>query len=130
MGRKKDWKEVERRGPGRKAKKQPVPELPSHLKAKRGEEPLKAKKRLGGRIKQRARMRVLKVATKALEVEQKKRRKVKKTERRKKGRKQKHGGSDGETSEGELSEFDHTNVTTVCTLDGWESCHTVWFIAL
>ena len=68
MGRKKDLKELGKRGPGRKAKKQPQPPvLPGTEKEERL---LKVKKGVGGRIKQRARRRVTKLAAMALEREQ------------------------------------------------------------
>lgn len=69
MGRKKDWKELGKRGPGRKARKQQPPELPAHLREK-DEAPLGVKK-LGGRIKQRARRRAVREAVKAMETERK-----------------------------------------------------------
>ncbi len=73
MGRKKDWKELGTRGPGRKARKQQAPVLPPHLKE---EEPALGVKRVGGRIKQRGKKRALKEAVRAMEAERKK--KVKK----------------------------------------------------
>ena len=69
MGRKKDWSELGKRGPGRKAKKQQAPELPSHLVEK--EEVLGVRKKLGGRIKQRRRKRALREAVRATELERK-----------------------------------------------------------
>ena len=75
MGRKKDLKELGKRGPGRKAKKQPAPEILAHLKPD-AESGLKVKKSLGGRIKQRARKRAVKLAAKAIEMEQKKKKTV------------------------------------------------------
>lgn len=69
MGRKKDVKELSKRGPGRKAKKQQPPELPVGLKG--AEASLKTTKVTGGRIKQRVRRRAAKAAMRAFEIEQK-----------------------------------------------------------
>ena len=69
MGRKKDVKELSKRGPGRKAKKQRPPELPVDLKG--AEASVKTTKTIGGRIRQRARKRVAKAAMRAFEAEQK-----------------------------------------------------------
>lgn len=70
MGRK-NWNEsVQLKGPGRKSRKQGDPELPSKLQDK---DIKKVKSGLGGRIKQRARKRTVKLATaKDLKVEAKK----------------------------------------------------------
>ncbi len=76
MGRKKDLNELGKRGPGRKSKKQKPPQLPAHLKEKEDAAHLGVKKKLGGRIKQRAKKRAFKVAMKAVESEKKERRKA------------------------------------------------------
>ena len=59
MGRVKDLKELRKRGPGRKARKQPDPEAPVPLNDKTSG---RVEKRTGGRIMQRARKRAAKAA--------------------------------------------------------------------
>lgn len=58
MGRVKDFKELGRKGPGRKARKQSPPSL-KHVQGK-VERTSEVAKVLGGRIKQRSRKRLLK----------------------------------------------------------------------
>lgn len=70
MGRVKDLKELGKRGPGRKAKKQPDPEVP----VQRSSDALhgRVKKRTGGRIMQRGRKRIAKVAVQQMLKKEKK----------------------------------------------------------
>lgn len=69
MGRKKDVKELSKRGPGRKAKKQHPPELPVGLKG--AEASVRTTKAVGGRIRQRARKRAAIAAMRVFEAEEK-----------------------------------------------------------
>ena len=70
MGRVKDFRELGKKGLGKKSRKQSDPDIPEHLKA-----PVDAgriKKKVGGRIKQRLRKRIIKHAAEEMVKERKK----------------------------------------------------------
>lgn len=63
MGRVKDFKELGKKGPGRKARKQGDPSMPAAVKNLKTGSVGKIKKKLGGRIRQRTKKRLLNLAT-------------------------------------------------------------------
>ena len=70
MGRVKDFRELGKKGLGKKSRKQSDPDIPEYLKA-----PVDAgriKKKVGGRIKQRLRKRIIKHAAEEMVKERKK----------------------------------------------------------
>lgn len=64
MGRVKDFRELGRKGPGKKARKQGLPDVPLSLINQSTESTGKVHKKLGGKIRQRNRMRLLALASK------------------------------------------------------------------
>ena len=63
MGRVKDFKQLGKKGPGRKARKQGDPSIPAALREDKKTD--KVKKKLGGRIRQRTKKRLLNLAVAA-----------------------------------------------------------------
>ena len=114
MGRVKDFKDLGRKGPGRKSRKQPDPDIPAVLRQAQEKSSGKVTKKVGGHVRQRAKRRIVNIA------------REKATKKSKEIEKQSHEDVEGEEEAMDIPEFLEEDLQDIGSVEPFTDDNQSW----